>query len=400
MVAILGFNRDQIFTAVRQMYGEVAAAPSTPFHFPVGRSACRFVGYPDDLIDGVPAGALESFAGVGCPFRAGVVEAGDRVLDVGAGSGTDTLIAARLVGPEGKVWALDMTPAMLSKLRRNVAVAGATNVEVIEGNAESVPLPDASVDVVTSNGVLNLVPDKAKAVAEIFRVLRPGGRVQIADIVLSRPVGEERRTDAKLWAECVVGATVDEDYLDLFRSAAFVEVTVLRRFDYFAGSASADTRRIAATLGGRAAEIAMRKPAAPRSMLAARAQRLRPTVLARRAAQHGLMGSFATIAAVAACYGVLAVVGGVGLLGLSIPLNAQAWTGMIVALAVVAPIGIAWNQRVHGSWGPTIIGAVGALAVLYSLLGTYDWRIEATGFLTMIGAALWDLQLFRRALNC
>jgi hypothetical protein len=289
---------------------------------------------------------------------------------------------------------------MLSKLRRNVAVAGATNVEVVEGNAESIPLPDASVDVVTSNGVLNLVPDKTTAVAEIFRVLRPGGRVQIADIVLSRPVGEERRTDAKLWAECVVGATVDEDYLDLFCSAGFDGVTVLRRFDYFSGSASEETRRIAAALGGRAAEITMQKPTARRSMLATRAQRLRPSVLARRAAQHGVLGSFATIAAVAACYGVLALVGAIGLLGLPIPMNAQAWAGMIVALAVLAALGIAWNLRVHGEWGPTIIGAAGALAVLYALLGAYDWRIEASGFVALAGAALWDRHLFRRALNC
>jgi arsenite methyltransferase len=374
--------------------------PSTPFHFPVGRQACLFVGYPEELIDGIPEGALESFAGVGCPFRAGVIKAGDRVLDVGAGSGTDTLIAARLVGSEGKVWALDMTPAMISKLGRNIAVAGATNVGGIAGNAESIPLPDASVDVVTSNGVLNLVPDKAKAVAEIFRVLRAGGRVQIADIVLSRPVGEERRTDPKLWAECVVGATVDEDYLDLFRSAGFVGVTVLRRFDYFSGSASADTRRIAAALGGRAAEITMQKPTAPRSTLAIRAQRLRPTVLARRAVQHGVVGSFATIAAVAACYGVLAFVVAIGLLGLSIPLNARLWAGIIVALALLAASGLGLNFRVHRSWGPTIVGAAGVLAVLYALLGAYDWRIEASGFIALLGAALWDRHLFRRALNC
>jgi arsenite methyltransferase len=378
MVAILGFNRDQILGAVRQMYSEVAVSPSTPFHFPVGRSACL--------------GALESWAGV--------VEPGDRVLDVGAGSGTDTLIAARLVGSQGKVWALDMTPAMIAKLRSNVDLAGVANVEVIEGNAESIPLPDASVDVVTSNGVLNLVPDKVKAVAEIFRILRPGGRVQIADIVLSWPVGEERRSDAKLWAECVVGATVDEDYLDLFRSAGFEGVTVLRRFDYFAGSASADTRRIAAALGGRAAEITMQKPTARRSVLAAHAQRLRPAVLARRAAQHGILGSFATLAAVTACYGVLALVGAIGLLGLSIPLNAEVWTGMIVVLAVLVPFAIAWNMRAHGSWGPTVLGGAGALVVLYALLGAYDWRIEASGFLVMAGAALWDRLLFRRAVNC
>ncbi|MBI4275112.1 MAG: methyltransferase domain-containing protein [Rhizobiales bacterium] len=400
MVAILGFNRDQIFSAVRQMYSEVAAAPATPFHFPVGRKACLFVGYPKELIDGVPDGALESFAGVGCPFRANIVKGGDRVLDIGAGSGTDTLIAARLVGAGGKVWAIDMTPAMVFKLRRNIAAAGATNIEVLEGNAELIPLPDASVDVVTSNGVLNLVPDKARAVAEIFRVLQAGGRVQIADIVLSRPVGEERRGDAKLWAECVVGATVDEDYLDLFRSVGFAEVIVLRRYDYFSASASADTRRIAAVLGGRAAEITMRKPMAPRSAFSVWAERLRPNVLARRAAQHGLIGLFTSVAAVAACYGVLALVVALGFLGLSAPINEQLWTGLIAAFAILAAFALAWNQRVHRSWLPAIVGATGALLVLYALLGTYDWRIEAAGFAALIGAALWDRYLFRRAVNC
>jgi hypothetical protein len=97
---------------------------------------------------------------------------------------------------------------------------------------------------------------------------------------------------------------------------------------------------------------------------------------------------------------VLALVGTIGLLGLSIPLNAEVWTGMIVALAVLAPFGIAWNVRAHGSWGPTIIGAAGALVVLYALLGAYDWRTEASGFVALAGAALWDRQLFRRAVNC
>lgn len=400
MVAILGFSRDQIFNAVRQMYSEVATAPSTPFHFPVGREACLFVGYPQELIDGLPESTLESFAGVGCPFRAGIMKSGDRVLDIGAGSGTDTLIAARLVGPDGKVWALDMTPAMVSKLRRNIAESGATNIEALEGNAEAIPLPNASVDIVTSNGVLNLVPDKSKAAAEIARVLRPGGHVQIADIVLSRPVGEERRSDAKLWAECVVGATVDEDYLDLFRSAGFADVTVLRRYDYFSRSGSADTRRIAAALGGRAAEITMQKPLVPPSAFSVWAERLRPAVLARRAAQHGLLGQFALVGALAACYGVLALVAALGFLGLSAPINEQLWAGLIAAFAILAAFALAWNQRVHRSWLPAIIGAVGALLVLYALLGTYDWRIEATGFAAMIGAALWDRYLFRRAVNC
>jgi SAM-dependent methyltransferase len=257
MVAIAGITKDQILSAVREMYSEVANLPSKQFHFPTGRSACVFVGYPEDWLDRLPASAVESFAGVGFPFRADVIRPGDRVLDIGAGAGTDTLIAARAVAPSGKVFALDMTPAMLAKLRHNVALADAAHVEVIEGNAESIPLPDGSVDVVTSNGVLNLVPDKLKAFAEIFRVLRPGGRVQIADIVVGRPVGENARRDPKLWAECVVGASLESDYIELFRAAGFAKVAVLRELDYFSASASADTRRVAQSLGAKAIELSI-----------------------------------------------------------------------------------------------------------------------------------------------
>jgi len=245
---------------VRQMYTEVASFPDKQFHFPTGRSACRFVGYPQDWLDQIPESAVESFAGVGFPFRADVIRPGDRVLDVGSGSGTDTLTAARLVGPQGKVIALDMTPAMLAKLRSNVAQADAANVEVIEGNAEKIPLPDASVDVCTSNGVLNLIPDKARVFAELHRVLRPGGRVQVADIVVSQPISESAKSNPKLWAECVVGALIEEDYLELFRTAGFANVKVLRSFDYFSGSANADTRKIATALGAKSIEIAMERP--------------------------------------------------------------------------------------------------------------------------------------------
>jgi SAM-dependent methyltransferase len=125
---------------------------------------------------------------------------------------------------------------------------GATNVEPVEGNAEEIPLPSASVDVVTSNGVLNLVPDKARAFAEIARVLKPGGRLQIADISLAKPVSETSRADPKLWAECVVGAVVEDDYLARLRAAG-LEVQVIGRLDYFAGSVNHDTRRVAHGLG-------------------------------------------------------------------------------------------------------------------------------------------------------
>jgi len=259
MVAILGFNREQILNAVREMYTDVALEPERVFHFPTGRDACLFVGYPEPWLDALPTTAVESFAGVGFPFRADVIRPGDRVLDIGSGSGTDVLSAARLVGPNGMVFALDMTPAMLNKLRGNVECAGAGNVRVVEGNAEAIPLLDKSVDVVTSNGVLNLVPNKVHAFEEIFRVLRPGGVVQIADIVVSKPIGESSRANPKLWAECVVGASVEEDYLDMFRRAGFGDVTVLRSFDYFSGSSNADTRRVAGGLGAKAIEIRMSK---------------------------------------------------------------------------------------------------------------------------------------------
>jgi SAM-dependent methyltransferase len=400
MVAIAGFTRDQIFSAVRDMYGEVATAPSKRFHFPTGRDAGLFVGYPRDWLDPLPAAAVESFAGVGFPFRAGIIRRGDRVLDIGAGSGTDTLIAARLVGPEGFVLALDMTPAMLSKLRRTVAAAGATNVHLIEGNAEAIPLAAASVDVVTSNGVLNLVPDKPKAFAEFFRVLRPDGRAQIADIIVSRPPGAAARGDPKLWAECVVGASLEDDYLDLLRSVGFAEVSVLRRFDYFSASSSADTRRFAGALGARAAEITLRRPQTKRSATMARIRRLSPFVLARRAAQHGLFGVIATGASMAACYGVLALVGVLGFIGMTVPVDPMLWTAAIIALLLLALLGLALNARAHRRIDPLLIGIGGALLVGYALIGHYDWRIEAAGFATMLVAALWDRRIYRAAVGC
>ena len=159
MVAILSNQREVILDAVRRMYTDVATQPEHVFHFPTGRRACEFVGYPAEQLDGLPAAAVESFAGVGWPFIAGVIRPGDGVLDIGSGSGTDALIASGLVGAEGRVIALDMTDAMREKLRENVKLSGVANVEVLAGDAESIPLPDESVDVVTTNGVLNLVPD-------------------------------------------------------------------------------------------------------------------------------------------------------------------------------------------------------------------------------------------------
>lgn len=146
----------------------------------------------------MPGTAVESFAGVANPFSLGRLEPGEHVLDLGSGAGTDSLVAAQMVGEEGRVVGIDMTPEMLAKARRAAGEMGAENVEFVEAEAERLPF-DASFDVVISNGVIDLIPDKDEVFAELFRVLRPGGRIQVADVTIQQPVSEEGRRKIDLW---------------------------------------------------------------------------------------------------------------------------------------------------------------------------------------------------------
>ena len=247
MVAITKFGRDEIFSAVKQMYTDVADNPDKTFHFPTGRSICEILGYPAEHLDAIPDTAYESFAGVGYPFRCDVIHKGDTVLDIGAGAGTDVLISSLLVGDAGKVFGLDMTDAMHQKLHKNIEVMGVKNVYPLMGNAEDIPLDDETVDVITSNGVLNLVPDKDKAFKEMYRILKHGGRIQISDIVISK--GEEELDDSKsnpkLWAECIVGAVSENHYVESLRDIGFNDVTVKCQQDYFSHSDFETTRNVA-----------------------------------------------------------------------------------------------------------------------------------------------------------
>ena len=263
MVFVASLNKDLIFSAVRAMYTDVALHPEREFHFPTGRAACVFVGYPTAQLAELPAVAVESFAGVAYPFASNVIGEGDTVLDIGSGSGTDLLIAARNVGDRGQAIGLDMTAAMLDKVARSVAAASLSNVHLLEGNAEKIPLPDAAVDVVTSNGVLNLVPDKRAAFGEIHRVLKRGGRVQIADIALGQPLSGECLSNPRLWAECIVGATLEDEYLTMLQAAGFTQIELLGRLDYFCASVSAATRSIAQSFHARSVVIRAAKPPAP-----------------------------------------------------------------------------------------------------------------------------------------
>ena len=147
----------------------------------------------------MPESAVESFAGVANPWQLGRLSAGERVLDLGSGAGTDSLVAAQMVGERGRVTGVDMTPAMLAKARAAAAEMGISNVEFVEGEAERLPLPDEGFDVVISNGVIDLIPDKDAVFAELHRVLVPGGRIQIADVTIQNPVSEEGRRNIDLW---------------------------------------------------------------------------------------------------------------------------------------------------------------------------------------------------------
>lgn len=252
--------RRRIFAAVQEMYTEVAEQSGKQFHFPTGRRACELVGYQKEDLDSVPAGALESFAGTGCPFIANIIQPGQTVLDVGCGSGTDTLLAAGKVGERGAVIGIDMTPAMRQKAEQNRRDIHARNVRILGCNAEQLQVGDGTVDVITSNGVLNLLPDKPKAFSELYRVLKPGGKIQIADIVLEKDISASARQNPSLWAECVVGAVSERLYVRMFRDARFQNIRVIHRFDYFAASQNKATREVAKQYGASSIVLTAHKP--------------------------------------------------------------------------------------------------------------------------------------------
>lgn len=185
--------------AIQQEYQTVASEPEHGFHFHTGRPLAEMLGYEDTWLEWIPPASLESFAGTGNPFSLGDIRPGERVVDVGCGAGIDSLIAARLTGPTGQVVGVDMTEAMLEKARRAKSEAGLQNVEFRHGYGEGLPVSDGWADVVISNGVLNLMPDKSAALMEMSRVLKPEGRLQIADIMVEKEVSDSTKRQIDLW---------------------------------------------------------------------------------------------------------------------------------------------------------------------------------------------------------
>jgi len=221
---------------VREKYGDVALHPNGEFHFHTGRPLAALLGYPSAVVDALPDRAVESFAGVGNPFSLRPLQPGERVVDFGSGGGFDCFVAAGAVGSDGKVTGVDMTPEMLAKSRETAAILELGNVEFREGLLETLPVEDGWADVVISNGVINLCADKAAVFAEAYRVLRPGGVLQFADIANGKPLPEAAVCEIDLWTGCIAGGLPVDDWCAAIKGAGFDEVSVGMAVDAFGGS--------------------------------------------------------------------------------------------------------------------------------------------------------------------
>jgi arsenite methyltransferase len=214
-------NTGELEERVKRMYEEVALEPEREFHFETGRPLAERLGYPAADLDRIPAGAIESFAGVGYFLDLAAIEPDDTVLDLGSGSGMDSFLAALATGPSGRVIGVDMTDKQLAKAERLAREEDFAGVEFRQGYIERPPVEDATVDCVISNGVINLSPDKPAVFAAAARALRPGGRLALADIVSAKQLPEGVTCDASLWAACIGGAMQRDSYREAIEAAGF-----------------------------------------------------------------------------------------------------------------------------------------------------------------------------------
>jgi SAM-dependent methyltransferase len=228
---------------VREKYQEVALHPDGEFHFHTGRPLAALLGYPDELVASLPDRAVESFAGVGNPFSLRPLQAGERVIDFGSGGGFDCFVAALAVGDAGHVVGVDMTPGMLAKSRATAEALGIGNVEFREGLLEHPPVEDGWADVVIANGVINLCADKGAVFAEAYRVLRPGGVLQFADIANGKPLPDVAVREIDLWTGCIAGGLPVDDWCAAIEGAGFEDVSVGLAVDAFGGSGGESNAR-------------------------------------------------------------------------------------------------------------------------------------------------------------
>lgn len=226
-------EKDLLENAITHEYCRLAEQPDSGFHFITGVKLAKLVKYDLGLLKQLPKGAVKRFAGVGNPFSMGNPLPGQRVLDIGSGAGMDALFAGRKVGYDGQVYGIDLTMEMVEIATKHAEEDMADNVTFFHASAESIPLVDHSIDVVISNGVINLCHDKERVFSEIRRVLKPGGRLQIADVVLDDPVSERSKSYQHLWTNCVAGGLLMMDYYHLLVACGFKNIYFHECFDVF-----------------------------------------------------------------------------------------------------------------------------------------------------------------------
>lgn len=202
MVSILSTqDKERIAASIRKKYAEASKTPQSLFNYPVGREGLEGLGYDPNILKSIPKPVIDSFCGVGNPFSLGPIHEGDTVLDIGCGGGFDVIFAAIMVGPEGKVTGIDVTPEMIERSKMNLQETSVKNVTLRQATAEELPFPDNNFDVIISNGVFNLIPEKKKAFSEVFRILKLNGRLMIADQILIGELSKEQKLSAESWAQ-------------------------------------------------------------------------------------------------------------------------------------------------------------------------------------------------------
>jgi len=225
-------DKEELEMRVKQMYTDVAEKPKAEYHFEMGRGLAEKLGYPPGDLDRIPAAAVDSFAGVGYHFGLAQIRPGERVLDLGSGAGMDLFLAAVKAGPSGQTVGVDMTDAQLAKAENLKKSGTFQNITLVKSYIEKLSLESESFDVVISNGVINLSPDKEKVFAEIARVLKLGGRLALSDIVTSHPLSERIKSSAELWAACIGGAVPQEDYIKMIETAGMRVAKVQENTQY------------------------------------------------------------------------------------------------------------------------------------------------------------------------
>jgi arsenite methyltransferase len=194
-------DMDRIVEGIRKKYAEASITPQGLFNYPTGREGLKGLGYDSKIVETIPKPVIDSFCGVGNPFSLGPIHKGETVLDIGCGGGFDVIFAATVVGPKGEVTGIDVTPEMLERSKKNLQETSIENVTLKQATAEELPFPDNNFDVIISNGVFNLIPDKIKAFSEVFRVLKLNGRLMVADQILIGELSKEQKLSAESWAQ-------------------------------------------------------------------------------------------------------------------------------------------------------------------------------------------------------